>query len=449
MNRIELQAALSLAAVYVLRMLGLFMVMPVLALLAVDYDHYSPLWVGIAIGGYGLTQAILQIPMGVMSDRFGRKPVILAGLLVFALGSVVAAMADSMLWLVVGRLLQGAGAIAGAVMALAADVSREDQRAKVMAIIGVAIGFSFYMSLLLGPAIAGLHGLAGVFGVTAVLAVACIPLVWWGVPAPKQHAPSGDTLPARADVLRLAKHVDLLRLSISVAVLHMLITLLFTQLPRLLADQNMTLDQHWQVYLPVLLASVAGMAVMMAMTRKWGQKALLVLSVVMLAVALAGLSQFAHQFVGLVVFVWLFFTGFNYLEANFPAMVSSLAPAGKKGSAMGIFASFQFAGAFAGGAISGLISEFFLPHLVLVAGSLLCLLWLVLLRNMRGTEALKRYTLAVNLSRQTLDEVRQKLAQLDGVRDITIEPGLSVAYLKVDSREFKLREAKTLASVNE
>ena len=182
MNATEIRAACALAAIYILRMLGLFMVMPVLAILALDYQGYTPWLVGLAIGGYGLTQALLQIPMGMLSDRIGRKPVIIGGLVCFAIGSLVAGMAESMTWLIIGRVLQGAGAIAGAVMALAADVTRESQRTKVMAIIGISIGFSFYLALLLGPVLSSSYGLSGIFYITALLSVAGIGLVLFIVP---------------------------------------------------------------------------------------------------------------------------------------------------------------------------------------------------------------------------------------------------------------------------
>ena len=277
-------------------MLGLFMVMPVLALMATDFADYAPWLVGIAIGGYGLTQALLQIPMGILSDKIGRKPVILFGLVLFALGSAIAAYADSLLMLVFGRLLQGAGAIAGAIMALAGDVSRENQRSKVMAVIGIAIGFSFYLALLIGPLIAEHWGLQGIFAVTAVLALCCIPLVKWVVPDAQNIAPSGDTLPVLQDVKNLITHPQLLRLNISVAILHMMITVLFVAFPGMLVSHGFALDQHWSVYLPVLISSIIGMAFLMGYARKKGQVPTIKIAVLLMSLSLAGFADLAISF---------------------------------------------------------------------------------------------------------------------------------------------------------
>lgn len=426
-------------------MLGLFMVMPVLAVLATDYPDYSAALVGVAIGGYGLTQAILQIPMGMLSDKYGRKPIIVAGLLLFAIGSAVAGMADSLLWVVIGRFLQGAGAIAGAIMALAGDVSRESERAKVMAIIGIAIGFSFYIALLLGPLIANQHGLAGIFMITAILAVVCIPLVIWGVPSAQNYSPSGDTLPNLADLKSLLGNPQLLRLNLSVAFLHMLITLLIVQLPGMLVASGVELAQHWTLYMPILLASIVGLVVLMGMKRRSSVSGLLSFAIVLLIAAFGGFTQ-AHSTLTLAVLAVVFFTGFNYLEANLPALVSNIAPAGKKGSAMGMYASFQFFGAFCGGVISGLANQYSVPHLVFIGAIVLCLVWLALLFGFDGKDNLKRVTLQVNVSAQRVAELRQKLSALQGVQDITIVPAQQAAYLKVDSQEFEINKAQELAN---
>ncbi len=422
------------------------MVMPVLAILAVNYPDYSALMLGLAIGGYGLTQAILQIPMGVLSDKIGRKPVIVAGLMMFAIGSGVAAAADSMLWIVIGRFLQGAGAIAGAIMALAGDVSREQQRPKVMAIIGIAIGFSFYIALLIGPVIADSYGLHGIFSITGMLAVLCIPLVIWVVPSAINYAPKGDTLPVLTDVKILFFDPQLRRLNISVMLLHMMITILFVQMPILLSALGWQLENHWQLYLPILAASVVGLVALMMLTKKMSQAGVIRLCILLLGGALLGL-HFSHSTVlAVMVFGWLFFTGFNFLEASFPAMVSSIAPAGKKGSAMGIYASFQFLGAFLGGTLSGLASQYIGPQWVFVIAGGACGIWWLGLRKLGTSERLKRFTLKPDFTRYSADTIGEQLATLEGVVDVTVVPDEGVVYIKADGKQFSLEKAHLLVN---
>jgi MFS family permease len=426
-------------------MLGLFMVMPVLAVSAKNYPDYSAFLVGLAIGGYGLTQALLQIPMGILSDKIGRKPVIAGGLVVFAIGSLVAATADSLTWVVIGRFLQGAGAIAGAIMALAGDLSRENQRPKVMAIIGISIGFSFYLALLLGPFIAGKSGLSGIFLMTAVLACLCVLLVLFVVPSAQNVAPKGDTLPVIQDLKMLFRHPQLLRLNISVLLLHMLITLLFVQVPLFLVNLSWPLDTHWQAYSIILLASIVGLIGLMMMAKTF-KNAVLFVSVAGLALVFA-LMVFSQQSITyLILLMCLFFTCFNYLEANFPAMVSNIAPAGKKGSAMGIYASFQFFGAFIGGVLSGSISQVLGLQWVFILACVLCCIWMSLIKGLNGTNRLKRYTLATN--EKTVNLAYQTLAEMDGVIDITVVPNEQVIYLKAE-QGFDIQQAKQVLNIKE
>jgi MFS family permease len=426
-------------------MLGLFMVMPVLAISAKEYPDYSAFLVGLAIGGYGLTQALLQIPMGVLSDKIGRKPIIIGGLLIFAIGSMVAATADTLVWVVIGRFLQGAGAIAGAIMALAGDLSREKQRPKVMAVIGISIGFSFYLALLIGPVIATEFGLSGIFLLTGALAFLCVFLVIFVVPNAKNVAPIGDTLPVIQDLKSLVSHADLARLNISVLFLHMLITLLFVQIPLLLVNLNWPLAKHWQAYLVVLVASVIGLLGLMAAASKY-KNAVMQISVGGLAVVFLSMVFSQNSLFYLILLISLFFTCFNYLEANFPAMVSNIAPAGKKGSAMGIYASFHFFGAFIGGVLSGSISELLGIQWVFVLASVLCCIWLVLIKGLNATNRLKRYTL--KLTKQTTSLALQQLSELKGVVDITVVPDEQVMYLKAE-QHFDIQQARLVLNIKE
>ncbi|XOV79606.1 MAG: MFS transporter [Aestuariibacter sp.] len=445
MNRTELRGALSLALIYLMRMLGLFMVMPVLALMVQDYPDYSVMWLGLAIGAYGFTQAILQIPMGMWSDRIGRKKVIVAGLVLFASGSLLAATAESMWLLTLGRMLQGAGAIAGAVMALAADISREQQRSKVMAVIGIAIGFSFYLSLILGPIVSGDFGLSGIFYLTFGLALAGIPVVLFMVPNAVAGAPNGDTLPARQHIKSMLQDKALLTLNISVMFLHALITMMFVQLPGKLVASGWVLEEHWLVYLPVLLMSIVGMAILMGLQRKLNINKLLMLAVWCLTLSLASLAIILPQGWGLLAWVVVFFIGFNFLEANFPALVSSLAPAGRKGTAMGLFASFQFFGAFLGGVLSGLLLNIVSGEMLLGIMAVVCIGWSLLFMSFDSAGRTQRYTLSFKLAGRTLEEVRSGFAQLNGVQDFSIVPDESAVYLKVDGKQFDVQQARQLA----
>lgn len=428
-----------------MRMLGLFMVMPVLALMVKDFPDYSVMWLGLAIGAYGFTQAILQIPMGMWSDKIGRKKVIIVGLLLFAIGSLLAAIAESMWMLTLGRLLQGAGAIAGAVMALAADISREQHRSKVMAIIGIAIGFSFYLSLILGPLISIEFGLSGIFYLTSILAFAGIPVILFLVPSAVVGAPKGDTLPARHQLKTMLRDKTLMSLNISVMFLHALITTLFIQLPDRLINSGYALEQHWRVYLPVLLLSIVGMAIMMGLQRKVGMNRMLMLAVLCLAFALGAIGMLSPEQWYLLAWVTLFFIGFNFLEANFPALVSNLAPAGRKGTAMGIFASFQFFGAFLGGLASGALLSIVSPEYLLVIVALICIFWSFIFVSMDSTGRAKRYTLSFNLAGRDINELRGALEKLDGVNDFNIVPSESAIYLKVDGKNFDLKTAREIA----
>ena len=451
MNPQETRAAISLALVYVLRMLGLFMVIPVLAIAAVEYPDYSPLLVGLAIGGYGLTQAILQIPMGVLSDKWGRKPVIYMGLCFFAIGSLIAANADTMTMLTVGRILQGAGAIAGAVIALAADVTRESERAKVMAIIGVSIGFSFYVALLTGPIIAGYYGIQGIFWITAILTLCCLPLVKFGVPNPEASSPSGDALPQLSQIKNLAKDPSLWRLNASVLTVHLLITCFFVQVPTLLTQASFGLDEHWKIYTPILFISILILVVLMKVCKPLQTSTSFIISLALMASGFGLLLLPEVNWLIIIIAGTLFFGGFNYMEAHMPVMVSSIAPAGKKGSAMGIYASCQFFGAFLGGLISGLLTGWLGPKLALVACLVFIAVAMYMALGLHKATKVKRVTLAIQSSdgdklATNKIQLESDFAKLDGVQEVFVDVEKNAVYLKVDSKGFDIEKANALIS---
>lgn len=447
LNKSEWQAGISLASVYVLRMFGLFMVIPVIAVTAVAYPDYSPLWVGLAIGGYGLTQSIFQIPMGLLSDKWGRKPVIYIGLGLFAIGSLIAGLADSMWLLTVGRIVQGSGAIAGAIMALASDVTRESQRTKVMALIGISIGFSFYIALLIGPVIAAHLGMQGIFLITAGLSLLCIPLVRFGISNVTVNEPTGDALPKTALLASLFRHRYLWRLNWSVLVVHLLITCFFVQVPVMLVNIDVPLSEHWMMYSVVLFASVIGLVALIKLADKLPVSTSFRIALILMAVGFVILLLHANAWSGIVIAGILFFTGFNFLEAKMPAMVSSISPAGSKGSAMGIYASHQFFGAFLGGLLSGLLNSYFSPEYTFIMCLVVIFLLSLIAKGLTSTERIKRVTLRLessHIEHQNLVDLRKQISNLSGVKEVVADASENAMYLKVDAKTFDMTKAQAL-----
>ncbi|MBE0366779.1 MFS transporter [Pseudoalteromonas aurantia] len=444
LNRLEKRAAVSLASVFAFRMLGLFMLMPVLAIYGQSLEHVSPMWIGLAIGVYGLTQALLQIPMGWLSDKFGRKPIIIMGLIVFALGSVVAATADSIYWVTAGRALQGMGAIASALLALASDLSRDEQRPKVMAVIGMCIGLSFAVAMLLGPMVASAFGISGVFWLTAILAISGILIIVFLVPSAVQRAPKGDTVATFVDIRRLIKHPQLLRLDLGVMLLHLTLTTLFVVLPGQLITGGLAAPQHWQLYIPVLLLAFILMApVMIIAMKKQKEKEAFLGCIGLLIASSLTLVLVIDSVIGIALCMLLYFIAFNFLEATMPALVARLSPANQKGSAMGVFSSGQFFGAFLGGILGGYIAQQGNPHGVFAAVACVGVIWLVIAWRMQIPPKSKIISLLVSLSEgEKAKDIADKLITLPGVIEATVVPEESRSYLKIDDKIFDLNQAK-------
>lgn len=378
----ERRAVGSLALLYAFRMLGLFMVLPLLALYAADMPGATPTMLGLALGVYGLSQALLQIPLGWLSDRIGRKPVIIGGLIVFGIGSLVAASADSVGGIVFGRVLQGAGAIASTVMALVADLTSAQQRTKAMALVGMSIGLSFAVALILGPVVASVGGLSGVFAFTAVLAVIGIFIVYLLVPTPQSKSSGGDALARAGHLSQALRDLGLLRLNVGVFILHFILMACFLMVPAgLEVIVGVDRDHHWQVYLPVLVLSVVAMMPLMILAeRKQQMRMAFLIGIFLVPLGIGILGSVGSP--ALFVFgLWLFFVGFNYLEATLPSLVSKTGFEGGRGTAMGVFSTSQFMGAFFGGAAGGWILQHYHEGGLVLVCVLLGLLWWIIVHR--------------------------------------------------------------------
>lgn len=390
LSPLERRSALTLACVISLRLFGLFLIMPVFSLYAKQMPDATPLLIGLALGVYGLGQVLLQIPLGLLSDRIGRKPAITLGLLVFAAGGLVAALSHSLSGIVIGRALQGMGAVAGAGTALAADLTREENRGKVMGIIGVSIGVAFLLALILGPPLEAVEGLSGLFAATSVLALAALVLLWLIVPTPeRQKAPASA---AFGSVLSMLGDGRMLVLNGSVFFLHMLLTASFVGLPLLLADRlHLPVNQHWQLYLPVMVIAALVMGACLHRMREVAQSLRIVaVCVVATGLGLLGFALSGDHLAALGVAAAVFFSAFNLLEAALPSLVSRLAPPSLRGAAMGAYSTSQFLGAFVGGAVGGIALGRLGVEGVFLCAAALTLIWLPLVmvgaRRIAGAE---------------------------------------------------------------
>ena len=391
MSATELKAALSLALVFFLRMLPLFIILPILSLTESTYMYATPQLLGLALGIYGLTQAILQIPFGMLSDRWGRKPIIVLGLIIFGIGSLIAAMADSIYGLLIGRALQGAGAVAAAIMALAADLTEEESRTKIMAFIGISIGAAFSIAFILGPILYEYIGIDGIFFLSTCFSIIAIIVLLTMVPNPAKKNERANKL-SSINVKRVIFNPSLIKLNISIFSSHLILMANFVVIPITLKEAiQIEPAIHWQVYLTAIFLSLFIMVPFMVFGERLNkEKLFLRFSIILIMLSQIGLALFELSFNLVVLFLILFFGAFNYLEALLPSMVSKTTHQKPKGTALGVYSTSQFIGIFMGGLIGG----FFFQHFGLASVHVICLFmtffWICLIVVLSKMESLSK-----------------------------------------------------------
>jgi MFS family permease len=434
MDRQELSAVLAIALLYVIRMLGLFMVLPVLPLLGPEYDGGTPMAIGLALGVYGLSQALLQIPLGFLSDRFGRKPVIYSGLAVFIAGSLVAAFATTIELVIVGRLLQGCGAISSSLLALVADVTRTQNRTKAMAIVGISIGSSFGISLIIGPLISAQFGLSGIFVATAMAGVLGIIVLAKVVPTPSVIIKRANSRFDLSKIRSVFVDANLMKTTLGVFMLHYLLMAGFLVFPKVLTQAGFVEQDHYQVYFWLLIVTFLLMGPFMWLAEKPGFGKYLMLSMIGVFAISLGMLANVSTMVLVVIAMGLFFMAFNLLEVMLPAFVSRIVHAGERGTAMGIYSSAQFFGAFMGGLVGGSVLQWWDMSTLVYVNIACCALWLISSLKLNGFEKFASVTYVIDTEDMRPDkEVKEALLLLSGVIEVALLDSERVAYLKVDS----------------
>jgi MFS family permease len=448
MKQSWLNSTIPIAAIFSFRMLGLFMLIPVFTIHAGHLIAATPKLLGIALGGYGLSQGILQIPFGVLSDRYGRKPMLTLGLLLFAAGSLLGAWTESIYGMILARILQGAGAIGSVLIALLADVTDDTERTKAMAVIGITIGVSFSLAMVISPIIAQHFGLAGVFYLTAILAFLGLLLLYTVIPFPEKQPFQLDA-PNATQFKHVFFNPHLLRLNIGIFCLHWIFTATFFVVPMLLQHQLRLghLSEQWHFYLPILLCAFLTMIPLIIFAEKKRQIKWVFLSSIALICLAQWLLASSHQvWFSICGSMFIFFVAFNILEACLPSLISRHANAQKKGTAMGFYSSSQFLGIFMGGSLAGVVYQFFGSQGIFLMNGLVALCWLLIALPMQPYQY--QLTLSIAYHAKTINEAQlmQQLQTLPGIVEVTISSTTQKVYVRVDKMYYKDGSAEDLIS---
>lgn len=450
MTSSEKRAISSLASVYALRMLGLFMILPVLSLFTQELEGATPALIGLAMSIYGLPQVVLQIPFGLLSDKFGRKKLIIIGLVLFLAGSIVAALSNDIYGVLIGRALQGAGAVSAVIMALVADLTQEVHRTKAMATIGVSIGMAFGAGIVAGPIVAATFGgLHGVFWTTSVLTMFAILAVLFLVPNPQKTKLHRDAEFVPSDAMATLKNVDLLRLDYGIFILHLILMAIFVVVPTLMRDAGLEKGSEWQVYLPVFAGSMALIIPFIILAeKKRKMKKVFLGAIATLSIAGIGFALFHENLTTLIVFLSVFFCGFNLLEATLPSLVSKTAPADLKGTAMGAYSSSQFLGLFFGGLVGGWFNGQFGVTAVFLVCAILAASWFAVSFFMKEPRYLASLLISIEaMSKNDADIFVNELAKVTGIAEVVLHHEEAVVYLKVENAQ--LDKERLQALINE
>ncbi|QKQ24013.1 MFS transporter [Candidatus Ruthia endofausta] len=389
MNKQERTFAFKISLIMSTRMLGLFMIFPIFSVYASEYTSTTPYLIGLSIGIYGLTQALLQIPFGYLSDKYGRKPMLIIGLVIFFIGSVVAASSTDIIGIVIGRALQGAGAISAVLMAFLADFVSENQRSKANAFVGVQIGIAFMLALLLGPIISVSLGISGLFWVIALLSVVALIIV-----STLPNAKPKEQYALSIANIRKVLNIDLLLLDFSVFALHLILTCSFIAMPIFLKESNIVdIKDSWQIYLPIIILSFIGMLPMVILASKYQKiKPVFLSAIALLIISQILFYQIQLTYTSFFTLLTLFFIAFNALEAILPSLIASSTSADKRGLAMGLYATSQFLGAFVGGILGGWIYNISNLNSVFLSTTFVAVIWWIIILITKQKTPIKQAT---------------------------------------------------------